>query len=197
VGPLLGDQGEGLALASRAGRGRHGQQRQHRPGGPAGAPVVLHLPAAREQKVAALGGVDAAPAAQAHQEVDPLAARYSGAGVHDGGGRVLDDAIEHRHGHARALQQLDGASDVSRANDAGVGHDQDAAATLFGGDPAELIETAGAEDDPDRQARVEAGRGRVVHGAGGMGNRVSRNDESGTPAIRQRRAACGDFAACL
>ena len=39
----------------------------------------------------------------------------------------------------------------------------------LGGDASELIEAAGAKDDPRRRTHVEAGKGRVGHGAGDWG----------------------------
>ena len=67
---LIGDQREGLAFAASAGGGWDGDERQHWLGGFAGAPVILHAPAVGEEKIATLGGVHAAAAAQADDGVD-------------------------------------------------------------------------------------------------------------------------------
>ena len=66
------DQGERLAFAAGAGRRGNGDQRQHRPGGLADAPIVLHPPAIGQQEIAALGRIHAAAAAEADEEVDLL-----------------------------------------------------------------------------------------------------------------------------
>ena len=87
MGGFIGDQGEGLALAAGAGGGGDGDQGEHRPRRLAHAPVVLHAAAIGEEKVAALGGVQAAAPAQPDETVNARAAGGPQTGGHVAGGR--------------------------------------------------------------------------------------------------------------
>ncbi len=54
---VVGDKGEGLSLAARAGRGGNANRRKHRLGGFSEAHVIRHRAAVGEQEINPFGAV--------------------------------------------------------------------------------------------------------------------------------------------
>ena len=94
VGLFVGDQGKRLALAAGAAGGGDGDERQHRPGRLADAPIILHAAAVGEQEIAAFGGVHAAAPAQADDGVDVRPAGDLEAPLDALGAGVFLDAVK-------------------------------------------------------------------------------------------------------
>ena len=121
---LVGDQGERLRFAARAGGGGDSDQRQHGLGRFSDSPVVLHASTVGEQKVDALGAVHRAAAAKTDDQVDFVLFGECKAGIDMRRSRVFLYVTEDDSREALGFEKANGGSRVAGADDAGVGDDQ-------------------------------------------------------------------------
>ncbi len=130
---LVGDQGERLGLAARAGRRRHADGREHRLRRLAEALVVAHLAAVGQQEVDPLAHVHAAAAADGDQRVDCVVAGHLQGGGDVARRRVLLDLVEDEDLQAGLAQRGHGPLRVAGLAQPGVGDQQDAPAAQLAG----------------------------------------------------------------
>jgi hypothetical protein len=120
MGVIAADERVRLALAPGAGSGRDGDQGQHRLRGLPVPVIVAHDAAIAEQKIAGLGGVHAASAAEGDDAVERLFLREVAAGSGVGFGGVFPGVVVDGHGDARRREQALGVGEMAGARNAPV-----------------------------------------------------------------------------
>ena len=120
---FVGNERERLTFAARAGRRRHGDQRQHRLRRLTDAPIILHPPAVGEEEIAALRGVHAAAAAEPNDQLRANGACGFEALLHLAGGGIFLDRVEDC-GTTPAASSARPTGRHARGNDAWVGDEK-------------------------------------------------------------------------